>query len=336
MAKSKTYTCPLCDSALTRERYLQIVGVWDERKRLESSLKGELRKLQDERTRLRDENKKIRREMKQAARDAATKATEKERKRADKMSLLIQGKTQQIQLLSRKVKELQEQLKRGTTPQVEGLNYEHELVKDLKKNFPQDDVQHHGKAGDILHLVTHKGRPIGSILFECKLTGHYSRSYVVQTKKAIAERNATYGVLVTLTAKKGTAGFWVDDDVLVVHPFGAVHVAAVLRQNLIDVHASQVTAKEANRRAIALMEYVKSDAFRNLVGDTIFRTAELYEMLKKEAHSHKKIWKKRFDHYRQIHDNTTGIKSRTTGILHGGSARHELKSEPKLLPLPSL
>jgi hypothetical protein len=336
VAKSKTYTCPLCDSALTRERYLQIVGVWDERKRLESSLKGELRKLQDERTRLRDENKKIRREMKQAARDAATKATEKERKRADKMSLLIQGKTQQIQLLSRKVKELQEQLKRGTTPQVEGLNYEHELVKDLKKNFPQDDVQHHGKAGDILHLVTHKGRPIGSILFECKLTGHYSRSYVVQTKKAIAERNATYGVLVTLTAKKGTAGFWVDDDVLVVHPFGAVHVAAVLRQNLIDVHASQVTAKEANRRAIALMEYVKSDAFRNLVGDTIFRTAELYEMLKKEAHSHKKIWKKRFDHYRQIHDNTTGIKSRTTGILHGGSARHELKSEPKLLPLPSL
>ena len=45
MPKSKTYTCPLCDSALTRERYLQIVGVWDERKRLESSLKGELRKL---------------------------------------------------------------------------------------------------------------------------------------------------------------------------------------------------------------------------------------------------------------------------------------------------
>lgn len=336
MPKSKTYTCPLCDSALTRERYLEIVGVWDERKRLESSLKGELRKLQDERTRLRDENKTIRREMKQAARDAATKATEKERKRADKMSLLIQGKTQQIQLLSRKVKELQEQLKRGTTPQVEGLNYEHELVKDLKKNFPQDDVQHHGKAGDILHLVTHKGKPIGSILFECKLTGQYSRSYVVQTKKAVAERNATYGILVTLTAKKGTAGFWMDDDVLVVHPFGAVHVAAVLRQNLIDVHASQVSAKEANRRAIVLMEYVKSDAFRNLVGDTIFRTVELYEMLKKEAHSHKKIWKKRFDHYRQIYDNSTGIRTRTTGILHGASARHELKQEPKLLPLPSL
>lgn len=336
MSKCKTYTCPLCDSTLTRDRYLQIVGVWEERKRLETSLKGEMRKLQDERLRLREENKKMRREMKQVARDAASKATAKERKRADKMSLLIQGKTAQIQLLTGKVKELQEQLKRGTTPQVEGLNFERELVKDLKKNFPHDVVEHHGKSGDILHVVVHKGKQIGSILFECKLTGQFTRAYIVQTKRAVAERNATYGVLVTLTAKKGTAGFCVEDDVLIVHPFGAVHVAAVLRQNLVDVHSSRVSGREADRRATALMEYVKSDAFRNLVGDTIFRTVELYEMLKKEAHSHRKIWKKRFDHYRQIHENSTGIKVRTTGILHGGPARHELNSESKLLPLPSL
>jgi seryl-tRNA synthetase len=156
----KTYTCPLCDSTLTRDRYLQIVGVWEERKRLETSLKSEMRKLQDERVRLREENKQMRREMKQVAKDAAAKATEKERKRADKMSLLIQGKTQQIQLLTRKVKELQEQLKRGTTPQVEGLNFELELVKDLKKNFPHDVVEHHGKSGDILHVVVHKGKQV--------------------------------------------------------------------------------------------------------------------------------------------------------------------------------
>jgi hypothetical protein len=336
MARNRSDVCPLCKSPLTHEQYLDIVGVWDERKRLETSLKGELRRLQDERVRLREENKKMRREMKLVAKEAAAKATQKERKRADRMSLLIQGKTEQIQFLTQKVKELQEQLKRGTTPQVEGLNYEHELVKDLKKNFPHDEIEHHGKAGDILHLVVHKGKQIGSILFECKLTGHYSRSYVVQTRKAIAERNATYGVLVTLTAKKGTAGFWVDDDVLVVHPFGAVHVAAVLRQSLIDVHASRISAREADRRATTLMEYIKSDAFRNLVGDTIFRTVELYEMLKKESKNHRKIWKKRFDHYRQIYDNSTGIKARTTGILQGSPMRHELKSEPKLLPLPSL
>jgi hypothetical protein len=59
-------------------------------------------------------------------------------------------------------------------------------------------------------------------------------------------------------------------------------------------------------------------------------------MLKKEANSHKRIWKKGFDHYRQIYDNSTGIRARTTGILHGSTAKRELKTEQILLPLPSL
>jgi hypothetical protein len=336
MSQKRSQTCPLCGSVLTPEKYLQIVGVWEERKRLETSLKGEMRRLQDERARLREENKKMRREMKQAAKDAAAKATAKERKRADRLSAMIQGKSQQIQFLSRKVKELQEQLKRGTTPQVEGLNFERELVSDLQKSFPHDRVEHHGKSGDILLCIWHKGKQVGSILIECKLTSSFSGSYVIQTKRAVAERNATYGVLVTLASKRGTAGFWVDNDVIVVHPFGAVHVAGVLRQSILDISASRISTQEADRRAAALMEYVKSDDFKNLVGDTIFRTLELYGLLKKELKSHKKMWKRRFDHYRQIYDNSTGIKARTSGILHGGSARQEFRSEPKLLPLPSL
>jgi hypothetical protein len=333
---AKPSACPLCGSVLTREKYLEIVGVWQERKRLESSLKGERRKLQEEKARLHAAKKAMRREMKQATKDAAAKATEKEKRRADRLSAMIQGKSHQIQFLSRKVKELQEQLKRGTTPQVEGLNFERELVKDLKKHFPDDRVEHHGKGGDILFCVSHKGKQVGSILFECKLTSGFSGAYVVQTKKAIAERNATYGILVTLASKRGTAGFWVDNDVIVVHPFGAVHVAGVLRQSILDICATRISTQEADRRAAAIMEYVKSDDFKNLVGDTIFRTLELYGLLKKELKSHKKMWKRRFDHYRKIYDNSSGIRARTTGILHGGAARHELKSEPKLLPLPSL
>lgn len=334
--QKKSATCPLCGSILSPEKYLEIVGVWQERKRLEKSLKGELQKLQDERARLREENKKIRREMKRVAREAALKATAKEKRRADRLSLSIQGKAQKIEFLTRKVKELQDQLKRGTTPQVEGLNFERELVKDLQKSFPHDRVEHHGKSGDILFCVSHKGKQVGSILFECKLTSAFSGAYVVQTKKAVAERKATYGILVTLASKKGTAGFWVDNDVIVVHPFGAVHVAGVLRQSILDICATRMTTQEADLRAAALMEYIKSDDFKNLVGDTIFRTLELYGMLKKELKSHRKMWKRRFDHYRQIYDNSAGIKARTTGILQGGSAKQELRPEPKLLPLPSL
>lgn len=334
--EKKSATCPLCGSVLTRETYLEIVGVWEERKRLESSLKREMQEIKEERARLRQDRKTMQREKKLAVREASAKATEKERKRADRLSAMIQGKSQQIQFLTRKVKELQEQLKRGTTPQVEGLNFERELVSDLKKNFPHDQIEHHGKSGDILFCVSHKGKRVGSILFECKLTSGFSGAYVVQTKKAVAERKATYGILVTLASKKGTAGFWVDNDVIVVHPFGAVHVAGVLRQSILDICATRISTQEADRRAAALMDYIKSDDFKNLVGDTIFRTLELYGLLKKELKSHRKMWKRRFDHYRQIYDNSNGIKAQTAGILQGSTPRRELKAEPKLLPLPSL
>ncbi len=337
MAKRRTQTtCPLCGSPLKSEKYLQIVGVWEERKRLEVSLQREMNRIQEQRAALDKERKEMRLALKRAAKEAAAKATAKERRRADRLSDLIQGKSQQIQFLSRKVKDLQEQLKRGTTPQIEGLNFERELVSDLKKNFPNDEVEHHGKSGDILVRVLHKAKQVGSILIECKLTSSFSTSYVVQTKRAVAERNASYGILVTLASKKGTAGIWVDKDVIVVHPFGAVHVVGILRQSILDIAASRVSTQEANRRASMLMDYVKSNDFRNLVGDTIFRTLELYGLLKKELNSHKKVWKKRFDHYSRIYGNASGIKARTAAIVQGSSGKKELKFDQKLLPLPSM
>ena len=142
MPVPKNQKCPLCDSPLTRERYLQIVGVWEERKKLETALKAKMQGLQEEGVKWRKKLKEMRHAMKRVAKESAARATEKEKKRADRLSAMIQGKTHQVQFLSSKVKELQEQLKRGTTPQVEGLNYERELVKDLQKTFPHDVVEH--------------------------------------------------------------------------------------------------------------------------------------------------------------------------------------------------
>jgi len=335
--KARSQPCPLCGSILTREKYLQIVGVWDDRKKLEAGLKNEIKKLNDERLQLKEDRQAMRREKALAVKAAAANATAKERRRADKMSLSIQAKALKIQSLTRTVRELQEQLKKGTTPQVEGLNYERALVKDLEALFRGDIVKHTGKGGDILLCVHHKGREIGCILFECKLTGTFHRSYIVQTKKAIGQRNARYGVLVTLTGKKGTAGLWTDSDVsdiFMVHPFGACHLAGLLRQHILEQYLVRVSKPEADRRSAALMDYIKGDEFRNLIGDTIFRTQELYGMLLKERKSHHKMWNKEFDHYRHIYANSQGIRHRTGAILNGTTKVELLKSEPKLLPAP--
>jgi hypothetical protein len=330
--------CPLCGSLIPREKFLKIIGVWREKQKVEGELRRRLKHLKDEEIRLREDRRQMLRDMKSVlatkVKAAAEKARTHEKRRAERLSQMIQGKTTQIQVLSRKVRELQEQLKHGTTPQVEGINYELELVKDLKKNFPKDKIEHHGKGGDILHAVVHKSKEIGRILFECKKTSQFSQSYIAQTRLALAKRSATYGVLVTHAMKKGTAGFWVEDGILVVHPFGAVHVAGVLRGSMIELFATDITAREANRRAMALMDYMRGDDFKRLVEDTIFRTRQLYEGLKKEIRNHKKIWMQRYEHYFNVYHNSAELKQSTANILHGAKPARLAKTDMKLLPPP--
>jgi hypothetical protein len=318
---------------LSQARYYEIIGVWEERSRLEKSLKDELQNLKNEKTKWLSEKKELKKLQKRAIQEAVRKGINKEKGRADKLSRMIQSKTQDIQNLNKKVKELQDQLKRGTTPQIEGLNLEAELVKELQREFPQDSVEHHGKSGDILHRVLLNKKQVGSILYECKKTSKFSNAYVEQTKKALADRQASYGVLVTTAFKKDTAGFYVQNDILVVHPYGAIYIARVLRSSIIDLHSQKLKAPEMDKRTKQLMGYIKSDDFKNSVGDSIHRTRSLYQMLEKEMKGHKSVWENRFTHYQKIHDNLGRMETITGSILKGIPTKEALESlKQKQLP----
>jgi len=336
-ATSKKFRCPLCGSLLTQTRYYEIIGVWEERQKLEKTLREQLQNLRNEKQKLLREKKEIKvqmeQQMKKAVKEALEKGKEKEKARADRLAKMIQGKTQDIQNLNKKIKELQEQLKRGTTPQVEGLNLEEELVKELKKEFPEDKIEHHGKTGDIIHHVNFKNKSVGVILYECKKTTKFNPDFVDQTKKAMALRQATYGVLVTTAFKKDTVGFWVEKDILIVHPYGAIYIAKVLRKSILEIYSLKISRLEMEKRSKELMEYIKSEDFKNSVEDSIYRTRSLYEMLKKEIKSHRGIWHDRYMHYRAIHDNISRLELVSSNILKGLPTKEAI-AHLKLKQLP--
>lgn len=60
----------------------------------------------------------------------------------------------------------------------------------------------------------------------------------------MALRQATYGVLVTAAFKKDTAGFWVEKEILVVHPYGAIYIAKVLRKSIIEIYSLKISRSE--------------------------------------------------------------------------------------------
>ncbi len=275
-------------------------------------------------------------QMKQKEKIALERGMEKGKARFKRQSKTIEALTEKTQVQNKRIKELQEQLKKGTTPQVEGLNLEKELARELRREFPEDIIDPHGKNGDILQRVNFKNKQIGSILYECKKTTKYSPAFVDQTKRAKALRQATHAVLVTTVSKKDTAGFWVENDVLIVHPYGAIYIAKVLRRSMIEMFSLNISRKEKDEKSKNLMEYIKGEDFRNGVEDSIYRTRELTKMLIKEAKQHQTIWLTRGKHYKAIHDNASRLELMTSGILKGLSVKAiQGQIKQKQLPPPS-
>src|SRR3989344_9485853 len=259
--------------------------------------------------------KQKKKEILEATKKAHEEGVEKQKKRFEQVNKILEKKVSEISLKDKQIKELQEQLKKGSTPQLEGIILEVELVKELKNKFPHDKIEHHGKGGDIHHYVVCEGKEIALIVYECKKTQKFNKSYITQIKNDVIKNNANYGVLVTLACDKKQSQFWVEKDILIVHPFGAPYIAEVLRKSLIQLYSLKLSDKELGERAKKLLEYIKSNKFRNSVKDNIVRAKELYELLNKEVEYHKTLWEKRHEHYNAIAQQSKKIEEDSKQIV---------------------
>lgn len=335
------FHCPLCKSLLSKTKYYQVLRVTDAQVKAQQEIKRQLQDAQQQKkeiiARQKETMKKLEKEKRLAIKDGIEKGKQKEKSRADRLSKLVNKQSEDLQHATKKIKELEKHLKDGTTPQTAGHDFEKELVKQLAKEYPNDKIEHTGKGGDIFHRVIFRSKEIGSILYECKKTTKFSNEYIHQTKRAISTRNASYGVLVTFASRKNSQGFFVDNDIIVVHPFGTVYIAQVLRNSIMEMHSLKLNHKELEERSQNLMNFIKSDDFKNSVDNTIYRTQELAKILIQEHKDHMKTWEKRFQHYNGIHGNASGLKIATKNILNGLSLNKNLiKTEIKQLTAPEL
>jgi len=299
------FKCPLCSSALSKERWLSVTGIWrDQEKLLKESKKRE------------------------AA--AEQKGVAKERRRTTYLRSLLGKRETIIETQNEQIKELRRQLKQGTTPQMEGLLFEPELCTELQNKFPRDKIEHHGKGGDILQLVFVNSKCVGRIVFECKKCSRMPSKYVEQARRAISQRRADYAVLVTNASKSNTFGFWTDKDVLIVHPAGVIALVSWLRDALIRVAESKMNRRQREQAISAILEYVSSAEFRNPVREIIRRSEQLGSELKSEIRSHRNQWINRLGHYRAIWMEGQGLRRDVDTIIQKyslGTPRGKLSRE---------
>jgi hypothetical protein len=333
----KTYRCPTCGKALTKSEYEKALHIHEEREKhyvqREAELKRKEREQQATQKAQALEFKKRERQLKQdnekKLREDREKVRLEERTRATRQQAGLKEKVQQLT-------ERLRQRERGTTPQTEGLEFEEKLAARLKKEFPEDEIVHKGKGGDVLHTVKFNQKPTGVIIYECKRTPSIHAQHISQANRAKQTREADFAVLVTTGKKPGFSGFGQMHGVSVVSPLAVIPLASLLREHLIEMARLKITREKRAILAQRLMQYIDSPQFKNPLEEVVQRTSRLQDMIKKEASDHVRTWKERWVHYQTINWNTSHVRGSLRLLLHGGQPKPlpQHKALPLQLPAP--
>jgi hypothetical protein len=233
-----------------------------------------------------------------------------------------------------RIRNLETQLKNQTTPQLEGLLYEDQLLDALKKEFPEDKFEHTGKGGDILHFIVCNHNQCGIIVYECKKVLQWQVAHAEQAANAKLQRKADYAILVTSSTKKGGGGFFVEKGVIVVHPGGVIALVNVLRDQLLKIAQFKLNQAQREEAIEKTLEYLRGPEFKNSLDIVIRKTIEMYDDLKKEYQDHHKNWIKRYGCLKTVYSNSAQVWSKTAVLISGKTEEAKLAIE--IQPFPAL
>lgn len=265
-----------------------------------------------------------------------------ERKLKDKNNKLVvqframQTKNQSsLEKSNTKIKLLEEQLKKGQTPQMLGLLNESEFLAKLKQEYPHDEFIHTGKGGDIVHKIIEKNKTVGTIVYELKKVSHFNKDHITQTFEAQQKREADYGILVTNAKRnKEDMGFSTIKGIIIIHPAGALVLIGILRQQLIQISRLKLSQEERNKSIKLVLEYVQGATFKNSIENIIEDTKELYENMGKEVKEHIKIWNLRFHKYKNINFKANEIHSHVVQLLSTDKKEQkEIEQKKDIVPI---
>lgn len=166
--KEKMQPCPLCGTMLLYNKWLRVIGVYEEQQNYRKNLELELGKAKEQEKKLKEEYRKIQqakkelqnqykakelklkqksqveqenfkrkvekqknRELKQALLRGIATGAEKQKAKTEKVFQMAEKTRKERDKAMERVKQLEETIKKGTNPQIEGFNFEHEFADQL-------------------------------------------------------------------------------------------------------------------------------------------------------------------------------------------------------------
>lgn len=321
------YRCPFCKSRISKATFDAVTNVERARASELKKIQGQLHQAHTHQDKLRAQLKSSRQAARQAKQDGITEGERREQGRTER---LVEGKDKQIAKLQATISHL----KKGTTPQTAGLEFEETLYNQLRQHFRDDDITWEGKGGDVLHSVVFKNEPAGPIVYECKQCPGIKRSHVEQAAQNRRVRNAHFAVLVHSGTRKGFTGLAHENNVLIVAPLGVLPLAELCRGHLLEMAKAKLDQRRRMEIAGKLLEYIVSPECKIPLEDAIQKAEQAHDVLVKEIKGHMRIWNERNELYQSIAWDATFVQSNVARVLSGEKPLPLTRTKPTPLLLP--
>jgi hypothetical protein len=253
----------------------------------------------------------------------------KTKNKMDQLERSLELSASRYETASDEIKRLKEQIKKGITPQIEGLLEEDKLLKKLIELFPHDKFEHPGKGGDIIQTVRDRNSEAGKIVYECKRVKHFDKKHIEQAREARRIRKADFAVLVTNVFPAKRQFYFVEKTVFVISPLSLEPVTYTLRESLVRMAILKMTNKAKEEAVQRVYDYLSSGEYHTKMNDIVGQLFELGKDLKAEISTHRRIWQKRLGTYRGLFNDVGAIDHRLQGL-----ANPRFEQKTKLLPAP--
>jgi hypothetical protein len=237
---------------------------------------------------------------------------------ADAQRLKDVEKERQLTDMRRQIEDLKRKADQGSQ-QLQGEAGEEELDSLLRSAFPTDEITGIGQGlrGADIHqvVVDARGRRCGGILWECKNARNWSDSWLAKLKQDQRALHADVAVLVSATLPKGCSRFTLTDGVLITDFACATALAAVLRQNLLQLAQARTAVLHKEERLELLYRYLSGIGFRQRVEAVVEAFTVMRQELEQERRAAERQWARRARQIETVTFSIAGMYGDLQGLV---------------------
>lgn len=232
--------------------------------------------------------------------------------------LKLKQKEKQIEDLRKALEDAKRRSELGSQ-ELQGEVLELDIEHTLQRLFPVDritPVAKGARGADIRQIVINNQlQECGTILWESKNAKQWQPAWLEKLKDDQRNAGTNLAVLVSATVPEHIRGFGRIDGVWVCDLKTWQALAAVLREQLIQISFAHAANQNLDAKMEMLYHYLSGDEFRQRVEAIIEAFQALQEQINKERRAMTKHWEEREKYLQKVMSSTSSMYGALQGII---------------------